>query len=130
MTKRALLFFGLTALLVAALSAAGGYHFGFAEAVARAEDVRNAMRLVEAERNLKVLTALREKKGGEWILDLEVSTIMKLSDLDPGQFAAGSASEYTFKHLAPVLTEYRKRYPETAINAQRDPKLAKILWAN
>lgn len=119
----------LVAVTLIGMSTAAGYRFGFKAAVARSEDVQSASQLADAIRTLKVLTALREKKGEEWIFDLEASTSNKLGRLDPGRFREGSNTQYVFREFAPILAEYRKRFPDTNINAQQNPQLAKILNA-
>ena len=121
------------AVLIAVVTGAAGYAWGVRVERERMDawlqDYRLALRLNRVERDLSLLTGLREKKADDWISQIELEVSVHLSEVDPSRLTEDSAAKYMFKRVAPLLSEYRKRYPETALDASRNPKLAKVLNA-
>jgi hypothetical protein len=130
--KRPLIIIVSVLALVAAF--AGGYLFG-----SRSEreiwqssvvDAQTSKTLVGIGRDIQLLTVVREKAPFDWVKELELWTVVQLQHVDPATFTKGSNADYIYPKTIEAVNAYRKRYPDTAINPEREPTIAKAFAAS
>jgi len=116
---------------IAALAASfiGGYFVGAErERVAWQPAVADAQAqktLVGIQRDIQLLTLVREKKAIDWVNDLEVWTVVQLQQIDPSTYVKGYGADHIYPKTMEMVNAYRKRYPDTKLNPEKDPSIAK-----
>jgi hypothetical protein len=76
------------------------------------------------------MTIAREKTSFDWVKELELWTVVQLQHVDPSAFVKGSSSDYLFPKTMEAVNAYRKQYPDTAINPEKEPTIAKAFTAS
>jgi len=123
----------VVAPLSLALAFAGGYRVGsrseratWQSAVA---DAQVSKTLVGIGRDIQLLIAAREKLPFDWVKELELWTVVQLQGVDPATFTKGSGAAYVYPKTMEAVNAYRQRYPDTAINPEKEPTIAKAFTA-
>jgi hypothetical protein len=88
-------------------------------------DAQASKTLVVIQRDIQLLTEMRQRKHLDLVKDLELWTVLQLQQIDPSKFVKGSAAEYLYPHTREMVNSYRKQFPETMINPDNDPSITK-----
>jgi ABC-type phosphate transport system substrate-binding protein len=126
MTHRAI---AVAVVLGVVAAGAAGYFLG-----ARAEratlqssiaDAQASKTLVVIRRDIQLLTEMRQKKHLDLVKDAELWTVLQLQQIDPSKFVKGSGADYLYPQTLEMVNAYRKQFPDTIINPERDPTISK-----
>ena len=108
---------------------AGGYLLGIrTERIARQpaiDDAQTSKTLIVIRRDILLLTEMRQKKYLDLIKDNELWTLTQLQQIDPSKFVKGSVSDYLHPQTMEMVNAYRKQFPDTMLNPDKDPTIAK-----
>ena len=121
----------VVALLVLGFGVAGvaGYLAGSrAERVVSqmaVDDAQASKTLVVIRRDIELLTEMRQKKHFDLVKDAELWTVLQLQQIDPSKFFKGSGAAYIYPQTLDMVNSYRKQFPDTTINPDKDPSIAK-----
>jgi len=129
--KRHLIAFAAVLALVAAFAV--GYLLGSQRERERWQssiaDAQASGTLVGILRDIKLLTIAREKTPFDWVKELELWTVVQLKQIDPTTFTKGSTADYVYPKTMEAINTYRTRYPDTAIDPEKEPTIAKAFAA-
>ncbi len=68
---------------------------------------------------------MRQKKHLDLVKDAELWTVTQLSQIDPSKFVNGSSADYLYPQTLELVNDYRKQFPDTMINPEKEPTIAK-----
>lgn len=88
-------------------------------------DAQASKILTSIRRDMQLLTDMREKKYMDLVKDTEQWTILQLRQIEPDGFIKGSASDRLYPETLELVNAYRKRFPDTLINPEKDPSISK-----
>jgi len=88
-------------------------------------DAQASKTLVVIRRDIQLLTAMREKKHPDLVKEAELWTVTQLSQIDPSKFISGSSADYLYPQTIELVNAYRKQFPDTMINPEKEPTIAK-----
>jgi len=90
-------------------------------------DAEAAAKTVDLQKDIVTLRQLREGKSRELIPELELWVIERLSQFEPESIAPGTVSDFVIPRAVSVVNDYRRDYPDTAVDPKSHPKIARAL---
>lgn len=86
----------------------------------------SAMRANEWSVDIKTLAAIREGQT-DVVPELERWIVDRLIDVDLTKLPEGSVGRGVLAHTVTSINAYRARFPDTAIDPSKEPKLTAVL---
>lgn|SRR2546425_143801 len=120
----------LVAIVLGLILAAGGGYLAGSRAERAAMqpavlDAQASKTLVVIRRDIQLLTEMRQKKYMDLVTDAELWTVLQLQQIDPANFVKGSVSDRLYPQTLEMIDAYRKQFPDTIIDPDKDKTIAK-----
>src|SRR5690348_2813554 len=88
-------------------------------------DAQTSKTLIVIRRDIQLLTEMRQKQYADLVKDAELWTVLQLQQIDAPRILEGSSSDHLYAQTLQMVNAYRKEFPDTIINPERDPSIAK-----